>query len=545
MSRPLPTVKPHRSGLSSVPEAPSQATVFRLGRVIVFTRLIFWLSLIFFVGEYLSAYAFRDLPLGQLLGAPPHRTHGAATLAALAGWRLARRWRHSASQRMALVLDAASLWAICALLAGMALELSWLANVRGAIVPERLRFLLISVLAVGVTISARAIIVPTRPHQAIWLNVVACVPLLSITLEVTSAFSFAERMASIVDVVLWSGSFVALATVASKVMHGLRERVREARQLGQYTLDSKIGEGGMGEVYRARHALLRRPTAVKLIRAEAVAERELRRFEREVQLTASLSHPNTISVYDYGRTPDGIFYYAMELLEGLNLEELVKDDGRQPPGRVIHIVRQACGALAEAHSVGLVHRDVKPSNIFLAERGGVPDMVKVLDFGLVKNLREVAPDGGSLTGSETITGTPLYMAPEAIAGGSEVGPRSDLYALGAVAYYLLTGRPVFTDSSLIAICASHLHRAPEPPSRYADVPEDLEALVLQCLAKEPAERPASARVLATSLDGCRSAKDWSEAEAQAWWHARRPTQAPDVAPAGRPLDIGFRDRAAE
>jgi serine/threonine protein kinase len=313
--------------------------------------------------------------------------------------------------------------------------------------------------------------------------------------------------------VAWLLAAIAVATAGSAVIYGLRRQVRHALQLGQYSLEEKLGEGGMGVVYRARHAMLRRPTAVKLLKPERVGEASLRRFEREVQLTAGLSHPNTVSVYDFGRTPDGVFYYAMEYLDGLTLDELVAGDGPQPPARVAHVLQQVLGALAEAHGIGLVHRDVKPGNVILCERGGVPDVAKVLDFGLVKDL-----DGeAGLSREGSLVGTPLYLAPEAIRSPAS-DARADLYSVGAVAYHLLTGQHVFEGGTVIEICSQHLHAVPVPPSARLGrpLPEALESWVLACLEKDPARRPRSAPDAAERL--ARSAAgEWTVDDARAWW----------------------------
>ena len=318
---------------------------------------------------------------------------------------------------------------------------------------------------------------------------------------------------------IWSLVAVGLAALASRVIYGLRVEAREARQVGQYTLEAKLGEGGMGVVYRARHALLRRPTAVKLLPPEKAGATAVERFEREVQLTARLTHPNTVAIFDYGRTLDGVFYYAMEYLEGMSLEALVAEYGPQPPARVVHILEQVCGALDEAHALGLVHRDIKPANIVLGERGGVPDVAKILDFGLVK---ELAPPGGlALTNVDTILGTPLYMAPEALTTPDQVGPRSDIYSLGAVGYDLLTATHVFEGRTPVEILSHHLHTAPARPSERLGraLPPRLEAVILSCLEKDPARRPASARALRDALSGSDAGR-WTEDDARAWWSAR-------------------------
>jgi serine/threonine-protein kinase len=318
----------------------------------------------------------------------------------------------------------------------------------------------------------------------------------------------------VLTAVLWSTAGVAVATLASRVIYGLQEMAREARQLGQYVLEEKIGEGGMGEVYRARHAMLRRPTAVKLLSGDG-SESQLRRFEKEVQLTARLTHPNTISIYDYGRTPEGVFYYAMELLDGVTLEQLVQNEGPQPAGRVIHLLRQVCAALKEAHGVGLIHRDIKPANIFLCRRGGVSDFVKVLDFGLVREVRST----GDVTRSniDALVGTPLYMSPEAILTPDRIDARADIYGLGGVAYHLVTGAPPFAGQSLVELAAHHLHSIPPPPSQRTPVPDDVERVILSCLAKDPGDRPESAEALSRSLRACKDAETWTETDADAWW----------------------------
>ncbi len=316
-----------------------------------------------------------------------------------------------------------------------------------------------------------------------------------------------------VETLAWWAGVLAVATGTSRVIYGLREEVREAQKLGQYTLLERLGQGGMGVVYRARHALLRRPTAIKLLIAGRGSEEQLTRFEREVQLTAGLTHPNTITVFDYGRTPDGVLYYAMELLDGANLEDVVEASGPQPPERVAHVLRGCAGALAEAHEVGLVHRDVKPQNIMLCRQGGLVDVPKLLDFGLVKELD--AEVSQSLSTAGTIVGTPLYMAPENISGTAEPDHRVDLYALGAVGYFLLTGQHVFGGKNTVEVCIAHLQEQPIPPSERLDTPTHpgLERLLMACLSKDPNGRPPSAEAVLDQLDALTDIGPWDGA----WW----------------------------
>jgi serine/threonine protein kinase len=302
-----------------------------------------------------------------------------------------------------------------------------------------------------------------------------------------------------------------------------RRRLSEAelklKQLGQYTLEEKIGEGGMGVVYRARHALMRRDTAVKLLLPDRADAASIERFEREVCLTCQLTHPNTIQVYDYGHTPEGVFYYAMEYLRGLNLHQLVARFGPQPEGRVIHILTQVCESLAEAHALGLVHRDIKPANVFLCDRGGIPDSVKVLDFGLVREYSGQNHDKPRPTGEEEFLGTPWFMPPEAFKDSARSDPRSDLYSVGALGYYLLTGKFVFEAGSVGEIYKQQLTTLPVPPTQRTTNPisTGLEKTLLRCLEKEPGLRPQSAGELRAQLLTSPRAYDSTPETRAAWW----------------------------
>ena len=407
-----------------------------------------------------------------------------------------------------------------------------------------------AMLACTNVVLARAVIVPSSAARTVLLSVIAFLPLELLSgVHAFRGFTAGgdELLEAPVAMLSWATVAAVVATVGSRVIYGLRRETASIRRLGQYSLESKIGEGSMGIVYRAHHVLLRRPTAVKLLPPDRAGEENIARFEREVRLTAQLTHPNTVAVYDYGRTPQGMFYYAMEYLPGLDLAALVRDYGAQPPGRVIHLLRQVCGALAEAHAAGLVHRDIKPANIILTERGGEPDVVKVVDFGVVKTL--------DLEGAETtqasrsmITGTPSYLSPEAIKSGDLVDGRSDIYALGCVGYFLLTGHPVFDGSSIVEICAHHLHTPPQPPSRRSPaVPADLDAVILECLAKSPEERFIDAGALREALGQSSAEATWSRIDALAWWAARRSAAPPGSRPQTLPpeaqtmaVDLGGR-----
>jgi tRNA A-37 threonylcarbamoyl transferase component Bud32 len=320
------------------------------------------------------------------------------------------------------------------------------------------------------------------------------------------------------------GSIIFLSYRLQQLQHD----AAVARRFGQYRLKEKIGAGGMGEVYLAEHTLLKRPCALKRIRPGSDTDPvTLARFEREVRATAELSHPHTVEIYDFGRAGDGTFYYVMEYLWGLSLEGLVDRHGPLPAPRVVFLLSQVCEALEEAHANGLIHRDIKPGNIFAARRGGRYDFVKLLDFGLVKSVAR--PDDLTLSRQETVVGSPLFMAPEQV-GGETPDARADVYSLGGVAYFLLTGRPPFVGPTSYEIMIAHARDHVVPPSQLMkSVPSDVEAIALRCLAKDPNQRFQSASALSEALVACSVAGRWTYADAAHWWQVHRDDDAKDVA----------------
>lgn len=493
-------------------------------RLALFNALVFALSGGFFVVAHaVTTLLVPSHTLARWFGPEPERWHLFAIAVAGVAWLLCRRWQWS--RRGLGVIDTLGFLAQTTAYArigvatlAMGSEVEPYVLVLGplnAVLPVLLATVLITI--------ARAVMVPSRATHTFAVSALGAVPaafaMTRITSSAPDAVAAGGQAAVVVNLMIWSVVGVVLATVISRVIYGLRAEVKSARQLGQYTLLEKVGAGGMGEVYRARHAMLRRPTAIKILPPARAGEENLRRFEREVQLLSQLTHPNTVAVYDYGRTAEGLFYYAMEYLDGVTLEDLVVHDGAQPPGRVIHVLAQVAAALAEAHAAGLIHRDVKPANVILCERGGVSDVVKVLDFGLVKEISGGADLGTSAV--DTLHGTPLYMAPEALVSPERIGPRTDLYALGAVGYRLLTGRNAFEGRTVVEVLGHHLHTAPTPPSALvAAVPQDLERQILACLAKDPESRPRDADALRQSLLRCAAAGSWVESRAKAWWSER-------------------------
>jgi serine/threonine protein kinase len=316
----------------------------------------------------------------------------------------------------------------------------------------------------------------------------------------------------------WAGSGACLSPHKTAPMFDIGAGASaNFTQIGQYRIHQRLGAGGMGEVYLAEHPFLRRFCALKLIRPDSAEDpKALARFEREVRATAALSHPNTVEIYDYGRTADGIYYYVMEFLPGLSLAELVERHGPLSPGRVVYLLRQICQALCEAHAEGLIHRDIKPSNIVAARRGGMDDVAKLLDFGLVRlAVREADRD---TSGEGRVVGTPLYTSPEQARGDRDLDGRSDIYSLGAVAHHLLTGRPPFNKANGIAVLVAHTKEPLIPPSLILPgIPEDLERVVVRCLAKDAGNRFANAASLDRALGVCACAADWDQYRAARWW----------------------------
>jgi serine/threonine-protein kinase len=495
-------------------------------RVAYFGAVFFFLSLAFYVRNVaLIAITARELPP---FGHPALVLHVAAIGLAGLQWLLCRSGRRSMVELG--VIDVGGLLGSMALYCALVFAETMSREHAIAVHSAGAEVLLVALIMLALVVT-HAVIVPADVGRAFGLSA-GTASLGPITAYGITAYAFPPELLQAKPwlplseagyVAMWAGLTVTVATIAARVIHGLKERVRDANEVGQYRLIEKIGEGGMGIVYLARHALLRRGTAVKLLHPDRGGENALRRFEQEVQITSALTHPNTVSVFDFGRTPDGVFYYAMEYLDGITLEDLVAHAGPLQGARVAQILRQVCGSLDEAHFAGLIHRDIKPANLMLCLRGRVPDFVKVLDFGLVK---EHADDlGVGLSRAGTLLGTPAYLAPEAILEPSKIDARADLYALGAVGYYLLVGAPVFEGASMVELCVKHLSSEPVPPSERAPlpVPASLERLVLRCLAKDPSERPASAAEMIVALDALDDVGSWSVKDAWDWWKDMAPT----------------------
>jgi hypothetical protein len=343
--------------------------------------------------------------------------------------------------------------------------------------------------------------------------------------------------------VFWMTLAATIAIFGAAKLEELRQQVAAARRLGQYQLVRRLGTGGMGEVHLAEHLLLKQPVAIKLIRPDRAGDPDaLARFEREVRATARLKHWNTVQIYDFGFAEDGTFYYVMEFLPGLTLEQIVQRDGPLPPARVIHFLRQVCAALAEAHGMHLVHRDVKPANVMVCERGGVHDVAKLLDFGLV---RGGGPNADTMHDTQQVLGTPGYMAPEQAQGRDDLDATADIYAVGATAYLLLTGEPAIPRGPVGQMLITQATEPIVPPRvRRPDIPADLDAVVMRCLERDPARRYASAAELDAALLACAAAGRWQPEDAAAWWRTRPVDDAATIAgDAGRVTDVRTIDPA--
>jgi serine/threonine-protein kinase len=544
-----------RQQSSPAAEDSEEARAFQQTRLALFWKVLFWFNL---------SGGVLGLAGGGMVKPGPDTviTFGAIALSGTLWW-LCRRGKRSL--RFCRIVDGGGLLAVAFvgtfltryILVGFAREHS-LVTTEGSLMADAY-VVMIDLFPAAMFLAIRAALLPSSPRRTFILTAMVGVPkiLLSSALVPAIGGGLAWRGANsgafpwlpTTSIMEWTIATIT-CTVISRVTYGLRAEVREARRFGQYVLERKIGEGAMGVVYRATHAMLRRPAAIKLLLKDRASESDLVRFEREVQLTSRLVHPNTISIFDYGRTAEGVFYYVMEYLDGLDLQSLVDQYGPVEPARAIHMLAQISGALAEAHALGLIHRDIKPANIVLTERPDACDVVKVVDFGLVKSF------GGNLVesaASDAITGTPLYMAPEAIARPDTIDGRSDLYAVGGVAYFLLTGQHVFEAATVLEVCSKHMLEAPVPPSERLGrpLPADLEAIVLGCLAKDRNNRPASAAALRTSLLACADARRNEQPAARDWWRAHRaahPNSATPVGADSRPatmaIDLGGRDTLA-
>ncbi|MEE8116365.1 MAG: serine/threonine-protein kinase [Gemmatimonadales bacterium] len=380
-----------------------------------------------------------------------------------------------------------------------------------------------------------SIVVPTRPSRAFVAAVgsASSVPVIfSLSMKYGGTSIVLTPSQFVTGLILPYVLIILMTHVGARAIYRLGREVAKAREMGSYHLVERLGVGGMGEVWRAEHRMLARPAAIKLIRPEVLGKGSrdshatvLRRFEQEAQATASMRSPHTIVLYDFGVTNEGTFHYVMELLDGFDLETLVERFGPVPPERAIHFLRQACHSLAEAHASGLIHRDIKPANVYVCRYGREVDFVKVLDFGLVKS-QGVADRSSQvkLTADNVIGGTPAYMSPEQALGDQALDGRSDIYALGCLGYWLVTGQLVFEGETRLRTIVMHTQDVPTPPSQRTElpIPADFEEIILRCLAKDPADRPQTADQLARELAACCSASEWTAERAHEWWERHHP-----------------------
>ncbi|MEO8200002.1 MAG: serine/threonine-protein kinase [Gemmatimonadota bacterium] len=499
-------------------------------RLALLGKTLFLVSFGFYLFLLTSLVLIGGAPFLTLVGAPASVGHLMASLTMAFVWLLTSRARPS-------LLRLGTLDAVSFSVSGIFLSLMTLRD-EGQILQ--------TLLALTVTVMLRAILLPSRPSRTMLLSAIVFLPTVIVCVVFHHPTTFLpgfsasyQKLHMTLNTVLWSILGTTLASITSRATYGLRQQVAEANELGQYILEEKIGGGGMGEVWRARHRLLIRPAAIKLIRPEALggmsADPDLltRRFEREARATAALKSPHTVQLYDFGATEDGRLYYVMELLDGLDLDTLVNQYGPQPAERVVRILHQVCSSLRDAHANGLVHRDIKPANVVVSRAGTTFDFVKVLDFGLVKfdTPRHDSVDAIKLSAEGSTSGTPAFMAPEVVLGLTETDHRVDLYALGCVGYWLLTGKLIFEGGNAMQIMVQHAQTVPVRPSLRTDnpIPAALEDLIMECLEKDPARRPPSAEVVSNRLNAIPIESPWTVGRAEQWWTRERPA-APDARP---------------
>ncbi len=492
-------------------------------RVALFAKILAGISAAFLLAGVIIGVTL-GLPLEMFLTGTMNIAHIGGLVLLVTVWLLCRR-RRKLTLPLLGVVDALAVIGSCT---------AWAFFIRAGLSES----VYSAVVSVTMTLLAHAIVVPAKAVRTLCLSIVASVPtVVSMLLWVQHSgvlpSPYTPWMTLIFQSLLLTAT-ITMATITSRILYDLRRSVQEANELGQYALEEKLGGGGMGEVWRARHRFLVREAAVKLIRPELLVSENgdpdvvLRRFEREALATAQLHSPHTVQLYDFGQADDGTLFYVMELLEGINLEDLVRRFGPIPAERAVHILEQVCHSLDEAHRNGLTHRDIKPANILITAAGTELDFVKVLDFGLVRfqSAQPAAGDGLKLTAEGSMAGTPAYTAPE-IAEGAPYDHRVDLYSVGCVGYWLLTGTLVFDRDTMMKILIDHARTPPPLPRTRTElpIPPDVEQVIMQCLEKDPEKRPANAGELLDRLLACELPQAWTRARADAWWQLHMPKPA--------------------
>ncbi len=503
----------------------SNGAEFVKERVALFAKIVCLIALAFLVIGVTTGLVVFHRPVRLRVFNSETIAHAAGTLLAAVVWLVCRRARPLSLSALEL-LDAVALVGCCT---------AWALFIQ----TQSVESVYTGVIAVTLTVLVRSTVVPSKAGRTLRLAVLAHVPVaLVVWMRAGPPVPILGRLPdappplfTAINQTIWSIAVIAVATVTSRVIYELRRKVKEANELGPYTLEDRLGAGGMGEVWRARHRFLARDAAVKLIRPEPLMSTPsdpdvlLRRFEREACATAALRSPHTVQLYDFGQSEDGTLYYVMEMLVGVDLEMLVSRFGPVPAERAIHILKQVCHSLDEAHQNGLTHRDIKPANIFVSAIGTELDFVKVLDFGLVRLQHErLAPDQVKLTAEGKVGGTPAYMAPEIVVGGPHYDHRVDIYSVGCVGYWLVTGKLVFEGDTAMKMMLDHARTPPPRPQTRTElaIPPELEQVIMDCLEKDPERRPATAAELARRLSACPTPERWTRERAERWWRTHLP-----------------------